>query len=99
MRRTRVLAVVIASCAAYTGLSVTPHINELHRAGAQRGQGPLGEELDAIHHRAESLGKLETALGVALVGLHVFTLGAWRRDDDEHEDEAQVEPGAPGPSA
>jgi uncharacterized membrane protein len=79
----RGLALIIAACAAYTGLSITPHINALHRAGAQRGQGQLGEELEVIHRRAELLGKAETVLGVALVGLHVFTLGARRPDDDE----------------
>ena len=94
----RALAVLIAACAAYTGLSITPHINELHRAGAQRGQGPLGEELEAIHRRAESLGKVETALGVALVALHVFTLAARRRDDEHDEQGAYAEPLPPGPS-
>ena len=93
----RALAVLIAACAAYTGLSITPHLNELHRAGAQRGQGPLGEELEAIHHRAESLGTVETALGVALVALHVFTLAARRRDEDD-EQGAYAEPLPPGPS-
>lgn len=90
----RVLAVLIAACAAYTGLSITPHINELHRAGAQRGQGPLGDELEAIHHRAESLGKAETALGIALVALHVFTLAARRPDDDEGTYAEPLPPGS-----
>jgi len=89
----RGLAVLIAAGAAYNGLAVTPHINELHRAGAQRGQGPLGEELDAIHHRAEALGKAETVVGVVLVGLHVFTLGARRPDDDEDGADAPLPPG------
>ena len=36
----RLAAVLMAACAAYVGLSLTPHILELHRAGAQRGVGP-----------------------------------------------------------
>ena len=95
-RARRLVAVLMAACAAYVGLSITPHIIDLHRAGAQRGQGPLGEELDAIHHRAEAVGKAETVLGVALVALHVFTL-ATRRPEDDEEDDGRVEPLAPGP--
>ena len=81
--------------AAYGGLSLTPHIIELHRAGAQRGQGPLGDELERVHKRAESVGKIETAAGVALVALHVFTLGA-RRPEDEDESVAPLPPGPVG---
>lgn len=92
----RALAVLMAACAAYVGLSITPHINDLHRAGAQRGQGPLGDELEAIHRRATLVGKTETLLGVVLVGLHVFTLGARRPEDDE--DDAALAPLPPGAS-
>jgi uncharacterized membrane protein len=79
----RVVAVLMAACAAYIGLSLTPQINNLHRDGAQRGVGPRGEELERIHKTAEAVGKAETGLGVLLVALHVFTLAARRPDDDE----------------
>lgn len=89
----RIFAVIVAASAAYIGLSLSPHINDLHRSGARRGVGPEGVALDTIHRRAELVGKLETALGVALVGLHVLTLGARRpEDDDDH-----AEPLPPGP--
>jgi hypothetical protein len=90
----RVLGVLMAAGAAYGGLSLTPQIIELHRAGAQRGRGPLGDELERIHKRAESVGKVETAAGVALVALHVFTLGSRRPEDDEES----VAPLPPGPA-
>jgi hypothetical protein len=92
-RGRRLTAVLMAACAAYLGLSLTPHINQLHRDGALRGVGPVGAELDRIHHVAEAVGKAETALGVLLVALHVFTLPARRPDDDAP---APAPPG-PGP--
>jgi uncharacterized membrane protein len=88
----RFTAIVMAACAAYGGLVLTPHINALHRAGAQRGQGPQGEELDRVHKTAETVGKAETGLGAILVALHVFTLAARRPDDDDD----YATPGAPG---
>ncbi len=92
----RLLAVVMAAAAAYAGLSLTPHIVELHKAGARRGQGPEGEELERTHKRAEAVGKAETIMGVALIGLHVFTLGSKRPDEDDEDHEYQA-PLAPGP--
>jgi hypothetical protein len=88
----RVIAVVMAACAAYGGLSLSPHILELHQAGARRGEGPLGEELERTHVRAEQVGKLELALGAAVVLLHVLTLPA-RRPEDEDEAAAPLPPG------
>jgi hypothetical protein len=90
----RVLAVLMAACAAYGGLSLSPHILELHHAGARRGVGPMGEELERTHVRAETVGKLELALGAAVVLLHVLTL-ATRRPEDEGD---AVSPLPPGPS-
>jgi uncharacterized membrane protein len=87
-------AVIMAACAAYIGLSLSPHINELHRGGAQRGVGELGAELDRTHKTAETVGKIETGLGVLVVALHVFTLGAGRLEDDEN----LTAPGEPGPT-
>jgi hypothetical protein len=91
----RFTAFLMAACAAYIGLSLTPHINELHRAGAQRRVGPQGEELERTHKTAEAVGKAETGLGVLLVGLHVFTLAGGRPRDEEEDD--YTAPGAPGP--
>ncbi len=92
----RVAAVLMAVGAAYGGLSLTPHILELHRAGAQRGEGPAGADLDRTHHTAEAIGKAETGLGVLLVVLHVFTLATARPRD---EDDAYTAPAPPGPAS
>lgn len=91
----RIAAFVIAGCAAYLGLVLTPQINDLHKAGVRRRVGPEGAALDAIHRRAELVGKIETGLGVALVMLHVFTLPLRRPEDDDDQDYA--EPLPPGP--
>jgi putative copper export protein len=91
----RVSAFVMAGCAAYIGLVLSPHINELHRGGALRGVGDLGAELDRTHRTAEAVGKLETGLGVLVVVLHVLTLGPARRREDE-EDGGYTAPGIPG---
>jgi Domain of unknown function (DUF4149) len=93
----RVAAVLMAVGAAYGGLSLTPHILELHRAGAQRGVGPDGADLDRTHHNAETVGKIETGLGALLVVLHVFTLASPRPRDEDDED-AYTAPGPPGPA-
>ncbi len=95
-RARRLVAVIMAACAAYEGLSLTPHILQLHRSGAQRGEGPLGEELDRTHKTAETVGKVESGLGIVLIALHVFTVGA-RRPDDEEDD--YTAPAPPGPSS
>jgi putative copper export protein len=92
----RVVAIVMAASAAYIGLALTPQIMAMHRAGVSRNRGEQGVELERIHKRAEMFGKIEVVLGAALVGLHVFTLGA-RRPEDE-DDEALV-PSPPGPAA
>ncbi|WP_437633203.1 DUF4149 domain-containing protein [Sorangium sp. So ce854] len=91
----RVVAMVMAGCAAYVGLALTPRITELHREGVRRGEGALGVELERVHRRAELAGRAEVFLGAGLVVLHVFTLGA-RRPDDDDDDEAAA-PLPPGP--
>jgi hypothetical protein len=78
----RLAAIVMAGAAAYLALSLTPQIGAMHRAGVHRGVGAEGAALDAIHARAELVGKAEVLLGVVLIGLHVLTLPR-RRDDDE----------------
>lgn len=93
----RGLAVVLAGVAACMAMLITPRINELHLAGAVRGQGPEGELLDQIHHRAEALGKIEVVVALAVVALHVMTIRARRSpNEDEDEDEMQA-PLPPGP--
>ncbi|WP_437732933.1 DUF4149 domain-containing protein [Sorangium sp. So ce1335] len=91
----RVVAMVMAGCAAYVGLALTPRIAALHRDGVQRGEGELGMELERVHRRAELAGRAEVFLGASLVVLHVFTLGA-RRPDEDDDDEAAA-PLPPGP--
>lgn len=91
----RVAAVLMGLAVVYIGTNVSPRILQLHESGARRGEGAEGAELDAIHKRAELVGKIEAALAVALVGLHVFTLRT--RDDDEEEGDDAPAPLPPGP--
>jgi hypothetical protein len=91
----RMAAVLVGLLAVYIGTNVSPRILALHDAGARRGDGTEGAELEAIHKTAEIFGKLEAALAVALVGLHVFTLRT--RDDEEDEEEDAAAPLPPGP--
>jgi len=95
-RARRLLAMLLAGAAAYMGLALTPGINELHRAGARRGVGEQGAQLEALHRRAELIGRGETLLGAAVVVLHIFTLGA-RRPEDDDDDEEAFAPLPPGP--
>jgi hypothetical protein len=92
-RARRLIAVALAVAATYGGLALTPRIVGLHQAGAHRGVGLLGEELARAHGRAELLGKLEIALAVVLIVLHVFTLSPLR--SDAAEGEAPIPPGPP----
>lgn len=93
----RILAMLMALAAVYIGMTLTPAINNLHAGGAIRGEGPNGQELDRIHKRAELVGKAEITGGVALVVLHVFTLGARRPEDDDDDDDDAPAPLPPGP--
>jgi hypothetical protein len=89
------LAIALAGAAAFTGLSLTPRIVELHHAGARRGVGDDGAALDRTHRQAEMVGKAEVAMGVAVLALHVFTLRA-RRPEDEDDELAAPAPLPPG---
>lgn len=91
----RIAAILVALCAAYIGTALSPRILELHRGGVVRGEGEQGAELEAVHRRAELVGKIEMAFAVGLVALHVFTLQA-RRDEEEEEEDAPA-PLPPGP--
>ena len=97
-RARRLTAVVMAACARLRRpLAHAPDINALHRAGAQRGEGPQGEELDRTHKTAETVGKAETGLGVLLIALHVFTLAARRPDDEDAPTSPLPRPAPPSP--
>ena len=94
-RLRRIASVLVALCVAYIGTSLSPRIMELHRSGVHRGEGEQGAELEAVHRRAELVGKIEIVLALGLVALHVFTLRT--RDDDENEDDDAPAPLPPGP--
>lgn len=92
-RARRFLAMLAAAFAVYGGLVLTPGISALHNGGAQRGVGSEGEALERLHKRAELAGKTEVGLGLALIVLHVLTLGARRPDEDDDEALAPLPPG------
>lgn len=90
----RGVAIVMAMCAAYIGLSLTPTINELHRQGVTRNVGPEGARLESVHRQAELVAKVEVALGALLVALSVFTLRrAAGADEDDDDAPAPLPPG------
>jgi len=68
-------SVLAAAAAVFEGASVSPRIAALHAAGAVRGRGAEGLELDRLHHTAELLGKTEVLLLVAVILLHVLSWG------------------------
>jgi hypothetical protein len=72
------LAVIAAAgaLAVVQGLWLSPTIVALHRAGAVRGFGPLGEKLERFHAWSERCGKTESLLLVALVVLLARALRA-----------------------
>jgi len=70
-----VTAAVGASLVLIEALWLTTAIVALHRAGALRGLGPAGLELDRMHHMAEACGKAQAALALGLIVLQVVTLG------------------------
>ncbi len=53
---------------------ITPAIVALHRAGALRGLGANGMELDRMHSLAETCGKTQVVFALAVIALHVFTV-------------------------
>jgi hypothetical protein len=73
--RTRTaLAIVGAAAAIYGGARLSPAIMALHAAGAVRGFGPEGAELERLHGWAEAVAKVEVCVGLVLLALHVVTL-------------------------
>ncbi len=91
----RLTAVLAALCVAYIGSVLSPRILQLHESGVTRGEGEQGAELEAVHKRAELVGKFEAVLALGLAFLHVFTLPS-RRESDDDEDEISA-PLPPGP--
>jgi uncharacterized membrane protein len=70
------LAIAMSALAIYEGTMLSPQIEALHRAGATRGSGDLGLELERAHRAAEMVGKSELLFGVVYVVLLVFTIAA-----------------------
>jgi Domain of unknown function (DUF4149) len=70
------LALGAAVCAIYGGLRLSPAIMALHAAGAVRGFGPDGTELERLHALAEGVAKVEIVTGLLLLVLQIATLGA-----------------------
>jgi hypothetical protein len=66
------LVVVAGGLAVVEATVISPHIARLHVAGAIRGLGAAGLELDSVHHTAELLAKGELALLLAVLALHAF---------------------------
>lgn len=70
LARASVLA-LMAAFAIAEGAVFTPRIADLHRQGAIRGDGPLGERMESAHTGAEIAEKAQFALGIAFFGLLV----------------------------
>jgi Domain of unknown function (DUF4149) len=66
-------AVLAAVGAVLEGDSISPRIAALHAAGALRGRGADGLELDRLHHFAEALGTAEVVLLVVVILLQVVS--------------------------
>jgi Domain of unknown function (DUF4149) len=65
---------VAGALAVIQGMWLSPTIVGLHREGAIRGLGPLGERLERFHAWSETCGKTESLLLVALIVLLVDAL-------------------------
>jgi Domain of unknown function (DUF4149) len=75
----RGVALAIAGLLAlYEGMVVSPRVESLHRAGAIRGSGDLGMQLESAHSLAEAISKGEALLLVVFVFLYVTTNRARR---------------------
>lgn len=96
-RLRRFAGIGLAGAVTFMGLVLSPEINDLHAKGARRGQGELGMQLEATHQRAELVGRLEAALGLLCIVLHVFTLRSGTEEDDD--DLSAPAPLPPGPGS
>jgi hypothetical protein len=68
------LGVAAAAAAIYGGVKLSPSIVALHAAGAVRGFGEAGAELERLHELAEGVAKAEVSMGLVLLALEVTTL-------------------------
>jgi hypothetical protein len=73
------VAVLASALAMLEAFAISPSIEALHRSGAIRGFGDAGLRLEALHVQAERVASGEIAFGLALIGLHVWTLAHTRR--------------------
>ncbi|MEO8874083.1 MAG: DUF4149 domain-containing protein [Polyangiaceae bacterium] len=79
----RGIVIVIAGLLAlFEGVVVSPRVEALHRAGAVRGLGDLGKQLDSWHSIAEAVSKCEAFFIVAFVVLYVVTTSADRKSPE-----------------
>jgi hypothetical protein len=85
-------AIVLALAAVYSGMRLSPTINQMHQDGVRRNVGPEGIELEKIHKQAELIAKIAMPLALVLAALHVVTLRT-SPEDDEEESEAPLPPG------
>lgn len=65
--------IVAGLLALYEGMIISPRVESLHRAGAIRGVGDLGMQLESAHKLAELLSKTEAAVLVVFILLYVVT--------------------------
>lgn len=96
-RGRRIASILLAGFVSVMALSITPTINALHQAGVKRGEGEAGQRLADVHARAELFGKLEAALGLLVIALHIASLKSAAELADA-EAAAQPGPAPPGPS-
>jgi hypothetical protein len=89
----RLSGIFLAGAVTFMGLSLSPAINDLHAQGARRGEGDLGARLEQVHEQAEMVGRIEAALGLLCIALHVFTLRPRRSEDEDLDAPAPLPPG------
>jgi hypothetical protein len=68
-------ALIAGGLAVTTGAFLSPKIAGLHEAGAIRGLGALGEELDRAHRAAVTCGNVTMLLLIVVIVLHVIGRG------------------------
>jgi len=66
-----VFLAIMAALAILEGVVISPSIADLHRRGALRGDGELGQRLETVHAGAEIVSKAQLVFGLAFFGLLV----------------------------
>jgi len=89
----RYLAILLGCAAVYGGMRLTPTIMRMHNEGVRRDVGARGAELEAVHSQAELIAKLILPGALALITLHVFTLGGALNDEEDFIANAPRPPG------